>query len=64
MQKLQNQLDDIENCAKEVAQTETKAATPGGGQVLHSVAEKQRLIIEELRKRFRFRFGDNLEGVR
>ena len=64
MQKLQTQLDDIEKCAEEAVQADAKAATPGGGQALSSVAEKQRLIIEELRKRFHFQFGDNLEGVR
>lgn len=66
MHKLQTQLDDIEKCAKEAVQsTGTMAATSDhGGHAVSSVAEKQQLIIEELRKRFRFQFGDNLERVR
>lgn len=79
MEKLRNQLDDIELCAKEAAssggvigggaegegsenQASALAATPGGG-VANLMAEKQRIIIEELRKRFDFQFGD-LEGLR
>ena len=65
MEKLQTQLDDIEKCAKEAVHGSTKAMTPGAeGQASDTVVEKQRLIIEELRKRFRFQFGDNLEKVR
>jgi len=65
MEKLQTQLDDIEKCAKEAVHITAEATTPGtGGQASNNVVEKQSLIIEELRKRFRFQFGDNLEKVR
>ncbi len=66
MHKLQSQLDDIEKCAKEAVQSTSTTATTSKdkGQAITSVAEKQRLIMEELRKRFRFQFGDNLEAVR
>lgn len=76
MEKLRNQLDDIEQCAKEAAASSTggggvaegeesepqaSAVEPGG--VANPMAEKQRIIIEELRKRFDFQFGD-LERLR
>ena len=77
MEKLRNQLDDIEQCAKEAAvsggggsdkgeesegqASAASAAEPGG--MANLMAEKQRIIIEELRKRFDFQFGD-LERLR
>ena len=78
MEKLRNQLDDIEQCAKEATastgggggvargeESEPQASAlvvdPGG--VANPMAEKQRIIIEELRKRFDFQFGD-LEQLR
>ena len=77
MEKLRNQLDDIELCAKQAAsaggvvggraegeESESQAcALPPGSEVANPMAEKQRIIIEELRKRFDFQFGD-LEGLR
>lgn len=70
MEKLRDQLDDIEKCAKEAAEYEDgkshdQASGGGaeGGAMLSAMAEKQRIIIEELRKRFDFQFGD-LEKLR
>ncbi len=77
MEKLRNQLDDIEQCAKEAAssgggggavkgeesETESQASAADPGGVPNHMAEKQRIIIEELRKRFDFQFGD-LERLR
>ncbi len=74
MEKLKTQLADIERCAQEATESEGVAGQSGcvanqsgdqggaeGGMV--NVAEKQRIIIEELRKRFDFQFGD-LERLR
>lgn len=75
MEKLRSQLDDIEQCAKEATNAEAMAsgshdqsgdqASGGTAQegVVSAMAEKQRIIIEELRKRFDFQFGD-LERLR
>lgn len=69
MEKLRHQLDDIERCAKEATSvsvaseshdqaTPTTRAQDEGSVMLDAMAEKQRIIIEELRKRFDFQFGD------
>ena len=74
MEKLRNQLDDIEKCAQEAVSSESVASgsddqsddrAEGNSQrgVVSSIAEKQRIIIDELRKRFDFQFGD-LERLR
>lgn len=73
MEKLRNQLDDIEKCANEATvsggvvsephEEEDGASGIDRGAVVSAMAEKQRIIIEELRKRFDFQFGD-LERLR
>ena len=75
MEKLQTQLDDIERCAQEATLSGGVASKPdpeaapeasavgAHGGVVNAMMEKQRIIIEELRKRFDFQFGD-LEGLR
>jgi hypothetical protein len=66
MEKLRNQLDDIEKCAKEAAEVESEESgdqASGGVAEGSAMVEKQRIIIEELRKRFDFQFGD-LERLR
>ena len=72
MQQLRSQLEDIEQCAREAT---ASGGVAGGvaqdagtidtaeGDVFSAMAEKQRIIIEELRKRFDFQFGD-LESLR
>lgn len=72
MEQLRNQLEDIEQCAREatasggvagcVAQDNGATGTAEDG-MFSAMAEKQRIIIEELRKRFDFQFGD-LEALR
>lgn len=77
MERLKNQLDDIEQCAKEAATSNVVNGAEGEGSeaspkasgtikskgVVNPMMEKQRIIIEELRKRFNFQFGD-LETLR
>ena len=66
MEKLRNQLDDIEKCAQEATKSgsgDTAEAIRNEDGVLNTMAEKQRIIIDELRKRFDFQFGD-LERLR
>lgn len=79
MEKLRTQLDDIEKCAHEAAtssvgmvresadqsgdESEGGATALPVGMTTSSMIEKQRIIIEELRKRFDFEFGD-LEQLR
>ena len=64
MAKLKTQLEEIEQCAQEAtasqalpqgSEDETDGAGQGGGG---SMSEKQKIIIEELRKRFDMQFGD------
>lgn len=71
MEKLRDQLDDIEKCATECGgvagespdQADGAVGGTEGSTVLNAMAENQRIIIEELRKRFDFQFGD-LERLR
>ncbi len=58
MVKLQHQLTEIEKCAQQAAVDEEEGSevTEGGGA--NSMAEKQKIIIEGLRKRFDLHFGD------
>ena len=73
MEKLRNQLDDIEKVAQEATTSASEgvaSASADGEEAASKVAtfqstlaEKQRIIIEELRKRFNFQFGD-LERLR
>ena len=67
MAKLKTQLDEIEQCAQEATASQGTSqsgdgdVTDGAGQeggVLSSMSEKQKIIIEELRKRFDMQFGD------
>ena len=70
MAKLKTQLEEIEQCAQEATASQTFPQggsggegdeTDGAGQVgvaLNSMSEKQKIIIEELRKRFDMQFGD------
>ena len=62
MEKLQNQLTEIEKCAEEAAATE-EGSEVTDVDVANSMSEKQKIIIEELRKRFDLQFG-NLEELR
>ena len=74
MAKLKTQLEEIEQCAQEA--TASHALPSGGdgdetdgaglgGRASNSMSEKQKIIIEELRKRFDMQFGDlnNLRSV-
>lgn len=54
MEKLKDQLRDLEECARTV-EKEEEGGTGGQGSDL---AHKQHLIIEELRRRFDLQFGD------
>ena len=63
VEKLQTQLHDIEKCAMEAAESDAMEMTPGEDGPT-SMAEKQRVIIEQLQKRFHFQFGDSLEELR
>lgn len=65
MEKLQNQLTDIERCAKEatVSEEQRVGSEVTGAGMANSMSEKQKIIIEELRKRFDLQFG-NLEELR
>ena len=71
MAKLKVQLEEIEQCAQEA--TASQSFTQGGsggndgdeidgagrvGVASSSMSEKQKIIIEELRKRFDMQFGD------
>ena len=63
MEKLRSQLAEIEECAQEVTTVTTSdpSGRPGGGATTilpNTLAEKQKIIIETLRKRFDFEFGD------
>lgn len=74
MAKLKTQLEEIEQCAQEATAGQSFSQdgsggsgggggdeTDGVGQVgvsLNSMSEKQKIIIEELRKRFDMQFGD------
>ena len=62
MTKLQNQLTEIERCAEEAAAEEERSEVNEEGGA-NSMAEKQKIIIEELRKRFDLQFG-NLDELR
>lgn len=70
MAKLKTQLEEIEQCAQEATASQSfphgtrggegdetdGAGLVGGGS--NSMSEKQKIIIEELRKRFDMQFGD------
>ena len=63
MEKLRNQLEEIEQCAEKATTIDDESERRRNGAVTNSMAEKQKIIIEELRKRFDFQFGD-LERLR
>ena len=52
MEQLKGQLKDLEECARSVEEE------PGEEAGRADLAEKQQLIIEELRRRFDLQFGD------
>ncbi len=60
MVKLQNQLTEIEKCAQQAAAEEEDKGSEvnEGDRTSSSMAEKQKIIIEGLRKRFDLHFGD------
>ena len=67
MAKLKTQLEEIEQCAQEATASQLPQGSSdgdemdGAGQVggaSNSMSEKQKIIIEELRKRFDMQFGD------
>ena len=67
MAKLKTQLDEIEQVAQEATASQIPSQGSNGdetdgagrvGGVLNSMSEKQKIIIEELRKRFDMQFGD------
>ena len=72
MAKLKVQLEEIEQCAQEATASQSLPQgggsggndgdeTDGAGRVgvaSSSMSEKQKIIIEELRKRFDMQFGD------
>lgn len=71
MAKLKVQLEEIEQCAQEATASQSFPQgdsggddgdeTDGAGRVgvaSSSMSEKQKIIIEELRKRFDMQFGD------
>ncbi len=55
IEKLQIQLTEIEQCAQEATTVEEGSEVRDAA---NSMAEKQKIIIEELRKRFDLHFGD------
>jgi len=63
MAKLRTQLEELEQCAQEAAEQQHSAGGVTGEGKSGSLAEKQRIIIDELRKRFDLQFGD-LEQLR
>ena len=67
MAKLKTQLEEIEQVAQEATAanalpsgTDSDESDGAGhmGGALNSMSEKQKIIIEELRKRFDMQFGD------
>ena len=59
MEKLKCQLRELEECA----QKSCEGVRGGGEEGRGGLADKQHLVIEELRRRFNLQFGD-LEQMR